>query len=96
VPEETLNKLGLSPDQTYWRGRGCDECNGTGYRGRLGLFEMLPVTKRISKMITSGADEGELLKAAQEEGFVSLREDGLRKVSEGVTTPEEVIANTME
>ncbi len=72
-------------------GAGCPACNHTGYRGRVGLFEMLPVTARLRDLVTEGASEGALRAAARERGFVGLREDGLAKAFAGTTTLEEVL-----
>jgi len=92
----TAEKVGLPPDRTYYRGRGCGRCNQTGYCGRLGIFEMLPVNRRLGYLIAGSAAEEELTKAARQEGMVTLRESGIQKVIDGLTTAEEVIARTME
>jgi len=75
---------------TLRRGAGCTTCRGTGFRGRLGLFELLLVTDAVKDAIATGRSRAELRAAAVEGGMVSLREDGWRKVQAGLTTVEEV------
>jgi general secretion pathway protein E len=72
------------------RGTGCTSCRGTGFRGRLGLFELLLVTDAVKDAIATGKSRAELRAAAIENGMVSLRDDGWRKVQAGLTTVEEV------
>ncbi len=93
-PKEVLEKLGLNPegDYTFYRGEGCEHCLGTGYRGRVGLFEVLELDEDLKKLIVKTQDANEIRKLAKEKGFKTLLEDGARKVLEGVTTPEEVLA----
>lgn len=69
---------------------GCDSCGGTGYTGRIGLFEILKVTKPIAYAIADGATEGDIAALARTEGYVSLFGAGVRAVAEGLTTPEDV------
>ncbi len=73
------------------RGSGCGACRQTGYRGRTGIFELLVVTEEQKRLITRGADTAQIRDLAREEGMVSLREDGWRKVQAGLTTIEEVL-----
>ena len=73
------------------RGAGCAACRHTGYRGRSGIFELLVVTEAQKRLITRGADVTDIRELAREEGMVSLREDGWRKVQAGLTTIEEVL-----
>ena len=77
------------------RGRGCETCKNTGYKGRMGLFEVLLFSDEIRDMILSGASSIELKRRAVEEGMVTLRMAGLNKVREGVTTLEEVLRETV-
>jgi type II secretory ATPase GspE/PulE/Tfp pilus assembly ATPase PilB-like protein len=73
------------------RGKGCKNCKQSGYRGRTGIFELLPVNERIKQLISDKASTQSIREAAKKMvGMVSLREDGLRKVLKGVTTLEEV------
>jgi type II secretory ATPase GspE/PulE/Tfp pilus assembly ATPase PilB-like protein len=84
-----------TPDVLYW-GRGCRECQGTGYRGRTGIFETMMVTSTIRNMILERASAGEIRRVAAKQGMLSLREDGWRLVRSGRTTPEEVLRVTKD
>jgi general secretion pathway protein E len=79
-----------------FRGAGCDRCFGTGYKGRVGIFEMMELSEDIRRLIMANADAGQLTVAAREHGMRSLREDGWLKVATGVTTADEVIRVTQE
>jgi len=81
---------------TFYRGKGCDRCNGSGYKGRQGLYEVMAISGRIRKLIMSEESTDELRTAAIEEGMLTLRMDGLKKVERGVTTLEEVVKETTE
>ena len=76
------------------RGGGCDACDSTGYRGRIGLYEVMEVTDSLRGMILAGAPAGDLRRRAVEEGMVTLRQRGLRKIAQGVTTVGEVTRET--
>jgi general secretion pathway protein E len=78
------------------RAAGCDRCGGTGYHGRVGIIEFLPVTDRIRGLIMRHAAAGEMREAAVAEGMRSMYEDGLIKSLRGVTTVEEVLRVTRE
>ena len=78
------------------RGSGCDVCNRTGYKGRVGLYEVLEVTEALRELILVGASGLELRRKAVDEGMITLRHSGLRKVQEGVTTLEEVVRETVK
>jgi type IV pilus assembly protein PilB len=78
------------------RGKGCDVCNNTGYKGRVGLYEVMEVTEDLRELILVGASGLELKRKAIEEGMITLRRSGLRKVMEGVTTVEEVARETVK
>ena len=77
------------------RGTGCERCNGTGYKGRCGLYEVMDVTDGLRELILVGASGLELRRKAVEEGMVTLRNSGLQKIKQGVTTIEEVLRETM-
>ena len=79
-----------------WEAVGCNVCNGTGYLGRVGIFELLPVTSEICKVIVQRADAGVIRNLAVQEGMRLLREDGWDKVRQGVTTLSEVLRVTRE
>jgi len=90
-------ELDLLPDEiapTYARGMGCKECAGSGYRGRLGIYEFLPVDEVIQREIVRGSDRNEIYRAALQNGMISLRKDGMDKVRNGITTYEEVLRVT--
>jgi type IV pilus assembly protein PilB len=78
------------------RGRGCERCNNTGYKGRVGLYEVMEVTEELRELILVGASALELRRKAVDEGMITLRHSGLRKVKEGVTTIEEVVRETVK
>jgi len=78
-------------EQTYLKGMGCKECAGTGYRGRVGLFELLEITEELQRIILKGGDRNQINKAALQGGMVSLKMDGLEKVKQGITTYEEIL-----
>jgi type IV pilus assembly protein PilB len=96
---QILIQVGFAPDEVkslkIKRGRGCENCKNTGYRGRIGLFEVLLFSDEIRDMILSGASSIELKRRAVEEGMVTLRNAGLQKVRDGVTTLEEVLRETV-
>ncbi len=89
----------LGPDRTQVRlsrGKGCEACFGTGYRGRLGIHELLVVTPEIRRLIQKKAEADDLGRAARESGMVTLKQDGIRKVLKGQTDLREVLASTVE
>jgi len=99
LPPPALVEVGFRPEEaatvTPMRGRGCEKCNQTGYKGRVGLFEVMEITDEVRELILVGASALELRRKAMDEGMVSLRESGLRKIAEGVTTIEEVVRETV-
>src|SRR5690349_22077336 len=78
------------------KGRGCEKCNNTGYKGRVGLYEVMEVTEELRELILVGASALELRRKAVDEGMITLRSSGLRKVKEGVTTIEEIVRETVK
>ena len=98
VPVQALLNVGFSeseaPNIQLFKGRGCDVCNQRGYKGRIGLYEVMSVTDDVRELILSGASAVELRRKAVEEGMVSLRQSGLQKIRDGVTTIEEVVRET--
>ena len=78
------------------KGRGCEKCNNTGYKGRVGLYEVMEVTEELRELILVGASGLELRRKAVDEGMITLRNSGLRKVKEGVTTIEEIVRETVK
>jgi type IV pilus assembly protein PilB len=96
--EAVLGRLGLTPfdigDKTFYYGKGCTECNHTGYKGRKGLYELLKVSDPIRALINEKAPNVVLRQKAMELGMSTLRADGLRCIFDGVTTIEEVLKYT--
>ena len=99
VPIDRLMDAGLTEAQAKsvkpQHGRGCDRCSGTGYKGRVGLFEVMEMSESLREHILNGASVTEMRKQAVTEGMTTLRMSGLNKVAEGVTTLEEVVRETM-
>ena len=96
--EEELHPLGLTKEQAkampFMKGKGCDACSGTGYRGRAGLYEVMALSPELRRMILRGASVAELQAQAVKEGMLTLRMDGMVKMERGVTTLEEVVKET--
>ena len=94
-----LNSLGIRPDQileaSFMIGSGCEHCNNTGFRGRVGIFEMFNINEEIQQMIYEEASLVALRERSREMGMRTMREDGIRKVLAGVTTPDEVLQTTV-
>ncbi|HVF57577.1 MAG TPA: ATPase, T2SS/T4P/T4SS family, partial [Pyrinomonadaceae bacterium] len=99
LPAEALVEVGFSPAEARelktYKGTGCKTCNNTGYKGRVGLYEVMEVTDEIRELILIGASALELRKRAVEDGMITLRESGLHKIRNGVTTLEEVVRETV-
>ncbi len=99
IPDEEFIKFGINPEYmrggTFFTGKGCVQCSNTGYKGRLGLFEVLPLSHILREMIVKKASTDDLRFQARKEGVVMLREDGLLKVKSGITTLEEVMRATV-
>ncbi len=88
-----------APDGTRvesWRGNGCDSCNGAGYSGRVGIFEMMELNEDLRELIMANADAARLTQQARRNGMRNLRQDGWEKIAAGVTTVEEVMRVTQE
>lgn len=82
--------------KTFYRATGCSSCDYMGYRGRVGIFEVMPISVKLKRMILKGATEPDLRVAAREEGMKSLHEQGLEKLLEGVTCVDEIMSLPME
>ncbi len=94
-PDEAfLKAVDMSPEEAenikFYRGGGCEDCFQTGYRGRTGIFEVLQLTPVIRELVLAESDRTEIIAQARKEGMITLREAGIKKVSQGVTTLEEV------
>lgn len=98
VPPETLQMLGLSENEIkevkVYEGKGCAECSNTGFSGRTGIFEVMPISSEIERMIVSQASSAEIKKQAIAEGMLPLRVAALEKLKRGVTTVSEVLTVT--
>lgn len=95
---EILNSVGLDADRrgkgAFYRGAGCDSCGGSGYSGRQGLYEVLPMSPAIRRLVLAGASSEEIERCAIDEGMITLREDGFAKVRRGIATLEDVLRET--
>lgn len=95
IPEQTITSFfGNLPTVKVYAGKGCKICHQTGYKGRIGIFEVLEITEKIRKLITEKNDSDVILKQAIMEGMTTMQEDGLSKVAKGLTTFEEVLRVT--
>jgi len=99
TPPEALMEVGFSAEdaknlKTY-KGKGCSTCNNTGYKGRIGLYEVMEINDEVRELILIGASALELRKKAIDDGMITLRESGLQKVRNGLTTLEEVVRETV-
>ncbi|MCL6629273.1 MAG: GspE/PulE family protein, partial [Armatimonadetes bacterium] len=92
-PRDAVKRLGMNIEEgsevTFYRGRGCEQCKGTGYKGRIGIFELMPVTDKVRDLILAKASSYSVKEAAIEAGMKTLREDALEKILLGLTTLEE-------
>ena len=99
MPVEGLVEIGLTeeeaPNIEIYKGRGCKTCNGTGYKGRIGLYEVMEISDELRELIIIGASAMELRRKAIEVGMITLRESGLYKIRAGITTIEEVVKETV-
>ncbi|MBN2272343.1 MAG: hypothetical protein JXN61_17155, partial [Sedimentisphaerales bacterium] len=97
--EAQLMELMLTPEdvkgKSFFYGRGCDACNGTGYRGRIGIFEIMVFTDEIRDLIMNQASTGLLRAAGQKAGMKLLRDNGLAAIYDGITTVDEIVKETM-
>jgi len=100
MPPPALMQAGYSAEDAKKvvpnRGKGCEKCNNTGYKGRVGLYEVMEITEEIRELVLVGASALELRRKAVEEGMLTLRASGLRKVKDGVTTIEEIVRETVK
>jgi len=96
---QALLNVGFSeaeaPNIELYRGRGCEECNQRGYRGRIGIYEVMVVSEDVRELILSGASTVELRRKSLEEGMIGLRQSGLQKLRDGITTIDEVVRESV-
>jgi type IV pilus assembly protein PilB len=99
TPLQTMINLGFSPEEAKsiatFKGEGCKTCNGTGYKGRIGLYEVMEISEEIQELILVGASAREIKRKAVEEGMITLRQSGLNKIRTGTTTLDEVLRETV-
>ncbi|MFQ5901915.1 MAG: type IV-A pilus assembly ATPase PilB [Thermodesulfobacteriota bacterium] len=99
IPQKALIDIGVHPDKisTFksYKGEGCGTCNKTGYKGRIALYEVMPIKEEMKELILNGASASEIKREAIRLGMKTLRQSGITKMEEGVTTIEEVLRVTM-
>ena len=96
-PADTIERAGLPPESAagkFVKGKGCDQCGGTGFRGRVGAFEIMEVTPAITRLVMERANSQDLLATAKAEGMTTMREDAVAKALRGMTTLEEAVRTT--
>jgi len=96
--EETLRDIGLVNESRikFYRGKGCPKCMNTGYKGRIGIFELMLMDEGIRKLTIAKASHDEVKNHAISSGMISLKQDGIKKVKQGLTTVEEMLRVTQE
>ena len=93
--DQLMKRLGITDgDVSFFEGMGCDECHETGYRGRIGIYEVMQLTPDLCQLVQRGSSTGDLHDAAVANGLVTLRQDGIRKARNGLTTLHEILAVT--
>jgi type IV pilus assembly protein PilB len=94
-PREILLRFGFdplkNPEQKFYKGRGCDICKQTGYKGRTGIYELMSINEELQELIVRRSPVTEIKEAARANGMHTLQEDGFRKCKDGFTTVEEVM-----
>ncbi|MCX5905076.1 MAG: ATPase, T2SS/T4P/T4SS family, partial [Proteobacteria bacterium] len=102
ISAESFAKLGMQPEEseqykdiTFYKGKGCDICNNTGYKGRLALYEVMPISEPIKELILQGASTIDIKREAIRQGLQTLRRSGISKLLGGVTSLEEVLKTTV-
>jgi len=97
-PLSLLEDLGVSPKEvegiSFFKGRGCQDCNNTGYRGRVGLYEVMLITPEIREMVLKGSSSDSIRIQAVDQGMKTLRMDAVDKIKQGMTTVEEMVRET--
>jgi type IV pilus assembly protein PilB len=94
MPEEVKKNLKIKNDFKIFEPRGCSECQEKGYVGRIALFEVLEMTKELGEIILKEPSELKIFQEAKRQGMLTMRQDGILKVLEGITTIEEVLRET--
>jgi type IV pilus assembly protein PilB len=94
-PKDAIKRLGMNLDildkgeVTFYRGRGCEHCKGTGYKGRVGVYELMPVNDKVRELVLARASSYAIREAAIEAGMRTLKDDAMEKILLGITTLEE-------
>jgi type IV pilus assembly protein PilB len=98
IPAKTMIDVGFSPEETktlkVYKPNGCERCGNTGYKGRIGLYEVLELDEELKEKINMGGTTAEMRKKAKEKGMLTLRDSGLEKIRRGITSVEEVLRET--
>jgi type IV pilus assembly protein PilB len=94
LPDEEKKKIKISPNFKIYEAVGCDECHKIGFSGRIGIFEVLEMTKNLEEIILKEPSEAEILEEARRQGMITMKQDGILKVLRGITTIEEVLRET--
>ena len=98
VPPQALIDIGVAPDEAseckIYKGKGCNTCAGTGYKGRVALYEVMKINDEIKELILNGASTAELKREAMRHGMKTLRQSGITKLKEGITTIEEILRSS--
>jgi type IV pilus assembly protein PilB len=99
IPVHTLIEAGISPEEAEktvcYKGKGCPICNNTGYKGRVGIYQVMPMFEELREMVLGGANTAEIKREALRLGIKSMRQSSLTKLMEGVTSFEEVLRCTI-
>jgi type IV pilus assembly protein PilB len=100
VPKDVLIRAGYGPEEVekidrVWGPKGCQKCNGSGYKGRIALYEVMKMTAGLREMILQGGSTDELRERAVEDGMLTLRRSGLEKILIGMTSLEEILRVTL-
>jgi type IV pilus assembly protein PilB len=99
MPHKTLIEIGVDPKEVgsfkLYKGKGCGTCNGTGYKGRVGLYEVMEISEGIRDLVMVGATAVEIKRKALDDGMLTLRMSGVEKIKSGITTVEEVLRETV-
>ena len=98
VSSDYLKRVGMNPDEfkgvTFYKGKGCPVCNGTGYKGRIGIFEVMTMSPRLRELILDRVSTDKIHEQAVKEGMKTLRETAIEKLKKGITTIEEALKET--
>jgi type IV pilus assembly protein PilB len=94
LPESVYDRLGITKDTKIYEGKGCKICDGSGYKGRVAIFEILTISKELRRLIAINAPENEMRALANKDGLVTLRMAAVNKLKAGITTVSEVLSVT--